>query len=181
MSLLTLLRKAAELADKKPLTPTPNNPIVRSSNEPSANKTEMQIPAKRSRTPPDKPRQIATRVLPGEPKPPKCAGCRASFINKMISVGHGAFSVAKFAAQMTVGQKATEEQQATRKTACEGCTAVDSKGDRIYREISPGVFSCGQSAKEKLFRDKTVDGCGCWLNLKWIAKDEKCPLNPPRW
>lgn len=99
----------------------------------------------------------------------------------MIDVGHGAFDVVKFGIQLAADIKATDEEQATRRKACESCTATDSKGDRVFRAIDQGVFSCGVPVNKKLFRDKAVDGCGCWLNLKWLAKDEKCPLKEARW
>jgi hypothetical protein len=82
---------------------------------------------------------------------------------------------------MAIGTKATPEEHARRKSICEACPEQDSRGVKLFREHKPGRHSCGEARLDWIFRDPEVDGCGCWLELKWHGKDQKCPLKTPRW
>ncbi len=71
-------------------------------------------------------------------------------------------------------------EHAKRVSACTGCTAVDGKGERLFRSSSDGPM-CGAQRIEGEPRNEEVDGCGCKLKDKWRTPTEHCPLNPPLW
>lgn len=75
------------------------------------------------------------------------------------------------------------EVSTSRRRSCEGCQAVDPSGQRLYR-IALGRPVCGRPSDPRapgflLERQDDRDGCGCWLDLKWRARGEKCPVG--RW
>ena len=102
-----------------------------------------------------------------------CEGCFANWWRKAIDFGEGIFSVSRFAVQIAADQRASEDDQKVRETVCRACP--------LFNTIKDGVFSCGKPVTERLFRIRGKEGCGCWLNLKWLGKSEKCPLEPPKW
>lgn len=90
-----------------------------------------------------------------------------------MDFGVGVFSVARFASQMLADQKADEDVRERRESICRNCP--------LFVVIREGVFSCGKPVTRKVFRIRSKEGCGCWLNLKWLGVSEKCPLDPPKW
>lgn len=70
--------------------------------------------------------------------------------------------------------KVSDETQAARLDICKGCTAVDSTGQKLFREIG-GVAYCGLPRSEKVYRDDKQDGCGCDLLDKVQYRKSKCP------
>lgn len=101
-----------------------------------------------------------------------------SFTAKMLNAGKSLVDVIK----ALYGTPVSDEEYASRKKQCEACTAVDNKGEKLFRPGKKGGwFSCGAPFLQKPFRDKAKDGCGCWLQIKWGGKDQHCPLKPPRW
>lgn len=86
---------------------------------------------------------------------------------------HGAVAAAKVALGLGLIEEA---EQKRRLGICAACTAVDTKGDRLYRGPYDNP-SCGIPAIQKLLRDDTLDGCGCYVKEKAKAKDEHCPLS----
>lgn len=76
-----------------------------------------------------------------------------------------------------------KEVAAERRSTCEDCPAADPSGHRLYRIVLRRPV-CGRPADPRapgflLDREDDKDGCGCWLDLKWHAKGEQCPLG--RW
>ena len=117
---------------------------------------------------------VRDRPLPAPQKPGGgCGGCKGSWWKHAVDFGHGTFDVVRYAAQMAAGIKAPEEVQASRQKACRACP--------LFTSVGEGIYSCGVPATKKVFRIRSKDGCGCWLNLKWLGKDEKCPLEQPKW
>jgi hypothetical protein len=110
-----------------------------------------------------------------------CKGCAGTFWKKVYYFLEAPVSFASFVAEIAVGLRASEETQAQRKTICESCLATDSSGARLYREAFPGQHSCGKPWNDQVVRDPSVDGCGCFLEMKWIGKNERCPLPEPKW
>lgn len=120
----------------------------------------------------------ASRAMqaPANAAPAPCSGCQANMFKKAMGVFSMGIGLAQFVGEMAVGIKATEEEHDKRKSACESCQAIDSTGLNMYREHKEGSHSCGEPRIDHILRDDSVDGCGCWLELKWWGKNEKCPL-----
>jgi len=118
---------------------------------------------------PEEPKQVPIQ----EPDPPPITGCFGCAWKKMLDFGYGTFSVVRFAAQIAVGQKTSDGIQAKREEICRGC--------HLFKVVKDGIFSCGVPITEKVVRIRDKDGCGCWLNLKWLGVSEKCPLTPSKW
>ncbi|MBE7466824.1 MAG: hypothetical protein HS116_25415 [Planctomycetes bacterium] len=98
-----------------------------------------------------------TARQPKHPSPGKSLGL-ASFVKGMLS-----------------GQVSPEIREA-RIAICRACTATDSKGERLFREIG-GRMYCGEPKLQKLLRVDARDGCGCNLSLKIEYKNATCPHN----
>ena len=82
--------------------------------------------------------------------------------------------------ETVVGAKASDKEVDRRKAICMTCFDVDAAGRRLFRFNSPDRMSCGQPMDpradgSKLLRDPIVDGCGCWLQDKWVGRDQACP------
>jgi hypothetical protein len=109
-----------------------------------------------------------------------CKGCRSSW-RDAYNFFETSIDLSVFVTQMALGTKVIDDTYYVRKSSCETCQICDSKGDRLYREYIPGRHSCGVPRFDWIFRDPSVEGCGCWLELKWYGINEKCPLKTPRW
>jgi len=105
---------------------------------------------------------------------PPCGGCQANAFKKAVSAFKVGVGLARFVGEMAVGIKASQEVHDSRKATCEGCPLLDSAGDRMFRGHDEG-HSCGKPRLENVLRDEEKDGCGCWLEMKWWGKSEKCP------
>lgn len=107
-------------------------------------------------------KEVAPGLVPNfEANNPKCASCDKSF-------GILGYVSAKLSG------KVSEETQAARLDICKGCTAADTRGQKLYREID-GVAYCGLPRSEKVYRDDKQDGCGCDLLDKIQYRKSKCP------
>lgn len=78
------------------------------------------------------------------------------------------------------GAQASDAEVARRKSICVNCFEVDGSGKRLFRFVEFDRMSCGQPmdprvANAKIMRDPKVDGCGCWLQEKWVGRDQACP------
>lgn len=137
-----------------------------------------QIAAKAPAPPPVPP----VKVVPTQPTAPKpCSACRRGWIHQTLNFMSGVVHLADALAHLAVDDKVPQDEHDRRKRICEECPIRDPKGDPLFRDIGHGRFSCGAPATHKLLRDPQVDGCGCFLNLKWWIKGERCPLKDPRW
>ncbi len=85
------------------------------------------------------------------------------------------WGLASFAKGLLSGQVSPEVQEA-RLAVCRACTATDSKGERLFREIA-GKMYCGVPRLEQLLRNEVQNGCGCELRLKVSRVGSGCPLN----
>jgi hypothetical protein len=87
-------------------------------------------------------------------------------------------------AEAKLGARASTTMIARREEICRTCFEVDSKGQRLFRFYSVDKVSCGKpmdptAAGAQVLRDPVADGCGCWLQDKWVGRDQTCPRG--RW
>lgn len=68
-----------------------------------------------------------------------------------------------------------DEMVIRRSIQCGLCNKVDSVGHRLFRLDDFSEPVCGMPYVLLPKRD-TMDGCGCFLRLKWAIKSEKCPF-----
>jgi hypothetical protein len=108
-----------------------------------------------------------------------CPTC--GWFDKVLDFVEAGGSLASFVGRKAVGQKVDQKEHDRRKAICESCTAVDSKGDRMFRNVALEKDSCGVPRFKRWFRISETEGCGCWLNLKWWGRGQKCPLKEPKW
>jgi hypothetical protein len=116
-----------------------------------------------------------------EKAPSTCGGCAGKAYEQAIDFGVTIKNLAGFIAGMALNDKVDPAEFRRRRSVCISCTAVDTKGDRLFRKIKIRTFTCGIPRTKLLFRISSVDGCGCWLNLKWWGRDQHCPLKEPKW
>lgn len=79
-----------------------------------------------------------------------------------------------------LGAKASDKEIARRRNICTTCFEVDASGRRLFRFVNVEAASCGQpmdprAPNAKVLRDPVVDGCGCWLQDKWVGQGQACP------
>ena len=108
-----------------------------------------------------------------EHEPPSLGGCVGCMWRSLVNFGYGTFSIIRFAAQIAADKKVSEDCRAKREEICRTC--------ELFKTVKKDVYSCGVPFNEKRLRQPEKDGCGCWLNLKWIGISENCPLRPPKW
>jgi len=124
---------------------------------------------------PKREERTTTPCAKNDPKSP-CAQARE---HKSLGVA----SLLKATTSPTVDARIAAE----RLDVCRSCRAVDSGGERLFREIealhfcgAPRAFAGGKipSLKQliKTYRDETVDGCGCELSDKVQYSAAECPL-----
>jgi len=107
-------------------------------------------------------------------------------VDQMASEGHDytaiekAKDMVKAAYQLSkavVGPKVEREEFNERQAICEACTALNPEGKRLFRMAWQGAPVCGQPKYlDTEPRNETEEGCGCFLTVKWKAKNEHCPL-----
>lgn len=97
--------------------------------------------------------------------------------SKLLNAGRSVVDVAASLYGKSVAQDVID----SRRSACESCPAVDSYDKlKLYRSIGK-YHSCGRPFWKKPLRDRSVDGCGCILEIKWAGENQSCPLKEPRW
>ena len=107
----------------------------------------------------------------------KCSGCGG---------GKSNIGLTSLIKGMIYGECSGSDKK-SRMDICRACKAVDSRGDRLFREIDGQVF-CGVPRPgarngvpsldeiKNVIRDETVDGCGCDLEYKTSRAEAECPL-----
>lgn len=101
----------------------------------------------------------------------------AGLTSKLLNAGRSLFDVAR----SLYGKSVDKELYESRKLACESCPAVDSYDKmKLFRKVGDH-FSCGRPFWKKPLRDRSIDGCGCILDIKWAGENQSCPLKEPRW
>jgi hypothetical protein len=110
-----------------------------------------------------------------------CGSCKAGLWDQVLDFAKTGINLTSFLAEMAVDMKVTADEYERRKSICERCTACNPQGELLYRELKDGVHSCGVERPKKLLRISSIDGCGCYLELKWWGNNEKCPLQEPKW
>lgn len=101
--------------------------------------------------------------------------------DSIVDKAKGAIKSLADVARAVVSPQVSDEEHDKRKAICEGCVDADRKGERLFREIRPGELSCGEPMFDyegrttKIFRNEKLDGCGCWLHLKWRKEGAVCP------
>ena len=78
-----------------------------------------------------------------------------------------------------VGPRASAEIIEHRRKVCTACEEVDLTGQRLFRVVD-NQESCGRPMDPRvpgsqLLRNPVTDGCGCWLQDKWVGKSQACP------
>jgi hypothetical protein len=107
-----------------------------------------------------------------EPPPPPVPIKEAGLLGKIADTVAAGFH----AVRSVVDEPTSAAEYDKRRAKCLGCKAVDSKGERLYRDNRDGP-TCGEyRLAANTLRDSRVDGCGCYLVPKWKAASEKCPL-----
>ena len=97
--------------------------------------------------------------------------------NQLISATKSLINLAS----TLVGQHVNDVEYKRRRDVCKTCMAIDSNGERLYRLDKAGRPTCGVMRLNKIIRDESKEGCGCYLEQKWKGVTQHCPLNPPKW
>lgn len=97
-------------------------------------------------------------------------GCQPKILEQLKDLSGSLSDIGKF----IIGQRSTQDEFIKRKNICQQCTAVDSRGIRLFRKINENYYSCGALRIEKVLRNSNEDGCGCVLNIKWAGQNQKC-------
>jgi hypothetical protein len=101
----------------------------------------------------------------------------AGLTSKLLNAGRSLFDVAR----SLYGKSVDKELYESRKLACESCPGVDSYDKlKLFRKVG-NHFSCGRPFWKKPLRDRSIDGCGCILDIKWAGENQSCPLKNPKW
>ncbi len=75
-----------------------------------------------------------------------------------------------------MGPNATKAAVVERQRICGACTVTDPEGDQLFRQDQKGRYFCGKPLFQKKLRQPQIDGCGCFLKIKWKKKWTRCPL-----
>lgn len=111
---------------------------------------------------------------------PRCGGC-GGVVDQALDFGITLIGLADVLKGVALRDQVPDEEVQRRRSICESCPNINSAGEKLYRVLEDGRAVCGVPRGHDLFRVSSRDGCGCWLDLKWKLRNQKCPLNPPRW
>lgn len=102
-----------------------------------------------------------------------CHGCGSNVWKRLVNFGESVVKTATAIIEISSGDKSRDDTVESRRHICLYC--------KLVQEPMASIYSCGIPFPEKPLRDPNIDGCGCFLNLKWRAKHERCPLPEPLW
>ena len=113
------------------------------------------------------------KLYPKNNGPVQVETARTAIHPKSLSPGKS-LGLVSFVKGMLSGQVSSEVRE-TRLAICRACTATDSKGERLFREIGGRAY-CGEPRLQKLLRVDAQDGCGCELRKKSLSRAASCPI-----
>jgi nicotinamide riboside kinase len=101
----------------------------------------------------------------------ECAGCAAKLWDQIKDLSGSLRDIARY----VVDDKASPQEYERRRQICQSCQQVNTEGERMFRQVTGGYYSCGVLRFDNILRDSKRDGCGCILNIKWAGQTQKCP------
>jgi hypothetical protein len=107
---------------------------------------------------------------PSAPVSLASCGCLPKIWDQIKDLSGSLNDIVKFVAET----KTSPVNYLKRKKICRECTAIDSKGIRLFRKLNEKYYTCGEIRTQNILRNSEKEGCGCILNLKWAGNSQKC-------
>jgi hypothetical protein len=111
-----------------------------------------------------------TMHLPDPFAPITVIGCGCQIWDQIKDLGGTIVDLLKFVME----PRSNDVDYLKRQEICQKCQAVDSKGERLFRNLNEKYFTCGEFRSDNILRDSHKDGCGCILNMKWLGRNQTC-------